>query len=191
VRIGVLALQGSFAEHSAALVDLGVEPVPVRLPQQIDGLEGLIFPGGESTAIARLIDRWELREPLRWAIRKGLPTYGTCAGLILLAKDLEGGGPSPLGLLDVGVRRNAFGRQLESFEQDIEIDALEGGPFRAIFIRAPVIHWAAEHVRVLARLDGGRIVAAQQQNILVTAFHPELTADRRVHAYFVAMAGGV
>lgn len=188
-RIGVLALQGDFLEHGQVLRRLGARPVEVRRPHHLEGLQGLILPGGESTAIARLMDAFGLREPLRRLAGEGLPIWGTCAGLILLAKRLREDRPTPLGLMDIRVARNAFGRQAESFETDLEVQGLEGGPFRAVFIRAPVVLETGPQVEVLARLPDGTPVAVRQGNLLGTAFHPELTDDLRFHRLFLRLCG--
>ncbi|MCB0217129.1 MAG: pyridoxal 5'-phosphate synthase glutaminase subunit PdxT [Chloroflexi bacterium] len=184
LHIGVLALQGDFAEHARMLAGLGAQPVEVRLPEQLAGLQGLIIPGGESTTIGKLAVAYALVQPIRAAIASGLPVWGTCAGLILLA---EGAGHDQplLGGLDLTVARNAFGRQVDSFETPLTIAGLEGPPFTAVFIRAPVVERVGPDVAVLARLDDGRIVAVRQQRLLGTAFHPELTGDSRLHALFL------
>jgi pyridoxal 5'-phosphate synthase pdxT subunit len=188
MQIGVLALQGAFVEHIAMLRRLGVDAVPVRLPTELDGLAGIVIPGGESTAIGKLMDTYGLAEPLRERIAAGLPAYGTCAGMILMAASIDGGaaGQATLGGMDIAVRRNAFGRQLDSFERDVAIPELGDEPFHAVFIRAPAITHAGPGVHVLARLDDGAIVAAQQGSQLVSAFHPELGGDTRLHAHFAA-----
>lgn len=187
-RVGVLALQGAFVEHEAVLQALGVEVVEVRLPQQLDGLQGLIIPGGESTTIGKLAVSYGLVEPIRQMAAQGLPLWGTCAGMILLAKDIGGLDQPLLGLMDIVVRRNAFGRQVDSFVEDIDVPALgSGGPFPAVFIRAPRIERVGPGVEVLARLPEGAIVAARQGRLLVTAFHPELTRDDRFHRYFLGL----
>jgi 5'-phosphate synthase pdxT subunit len=186
-RIGVLALQGDFAEHMAAFARLGVEAVEVRLPAQLEGLDALVVPGGESTTIARLLQIYELDEPIRRAGRAGLPIWGTCAGAIVLARQADLDRPT-LGLMDIAVRRNAFGRQVDSFEEDLVVKGIDGGPFHAVFIRAPVIESAGPGVEVLARLPDGAIVAAREGALLATAFHPELTPDTRFHALVVEMA---
>jgi 5'-phosphate synthase pdxT subunit len=183
-RIGVLALQGDFAEHAAMLRQVGVEPVEVRLPDQLAGLDGLIIPGGESTTMARLLDAYELLEPLRTLTRDGLPTWGTCAGAIILAERAPGLDRPNLGVMDIGVQRNAFGSQVDSFETALDVDKLDGEPYRAIFIRAPIVTETGPDVEVLARLDDGTVVAAQQGHLLATSFHPELTEDTRMHRYF-------
>jgi 5'-phosphate synthase pdxT subunit len=187
--IGVLALQGDFAEHINVLRGIGLEAVEVRLPSQLDGIDALIIPGGESTTITRLLDIYELREPIRRLGERGLPIWGTCAGAIVLAKQASDLDRPNLGLMDIDVRRNAFGRQVDSFEADLELAGVEGPPFHAVFIRAPVIERAGEGVDVVAMLDDGSIVAARQGRLLATSFHPELTADDRVHRLFVRMIG--
>lgn len=188
MNIGVLALQGAFAEHVSTLRSIGVEAVEVRLPQQLVSVDGLIIPGGESTTIRRLIDRWGLREPILDLAGRGAPVFGTCAGMIVLATDLADGEPPVLPLLDVTVERNAFGRQLESFETELEVPLLGSTPVHAIFIRAPIIERAGPDVDVLARLADGRIVAVRQANVLATAFHPELAGETRFHRLLATMA---
>lgn len=184
--IGVLALQGAFIEHEKALRQLGVETRQVRLPQHLDGLDGLIIPGGESTTIGKLATTYSLMEPLR-SYAKDKPTWGTCAGMIFLAKELGHNQQPILGLMDITVDRNAFGRQINSFEADLDIPVIGDEPFHAVFIRAPVVTSAGEDVHVLSALDDGRIVAAQQGHLMATAFHPELTNDLRLHRYFLNM----
>jgi 5'-phosphate synthase pdxT subunit len=188
MRIGVLAVQGAFAEHVATLGAIGVEGVEVRLPADLDGVSGLILPGGESTAQRRLIDRWGLRQPILDLARGGAPIFGTCAGMILLARGNVDGDEAVLPLLDVDVRRNAFGRQLDSFEADIAVPMLGDRPVHAVFIRAPVIERTGPSVDVLARLDDGRIVAVRERNVLATAFHPELAGETRFHRLVATMA---
>ena len=189
-RIGVLALQGDVREHLAALAEQGAEAVAVRRPQELAGVDGLVLPGGESTTIVKLAARFDLLEPLRAAVRDGLPVYGSCAGMILLADRIidAPADQETIGGLDVTVRRNAFGRQVDSFESTIAFDVLEGGPVHAVFIRAPWVEKAGSAVEVLGRVVGGyadgRIVAVRQGNLVATSFHPELTGDRRVHAMF-------
>jgi 5'-phosphate synthase pdxT subunit len=180
-RIGVLALQGAVREHVEAIRDVGGEPVTVRLPEDLSGLDALILPGGESTTMRKLIDRYGLREPILAMARAGTPMLGTCAGMILLADRLTDGEEPILGLLDVAVERNAYGRQLDSFEADIEIPALGPDPVHGVFIRAPVVTQAGPGVEVLARDPEGRPIAVRQGRVLATAFHPELTRDRRFH----------
>jgi 5'-phosphate synthase pdxT subunit len=188
MRVGVLALQGAFREHREMLDRLGCEVVEVRLPEHLAGLDALILPGGESTTIGKLMAMYGLREPLRDFAASGRPVWGTCAGMILLARDVGRSQPL-LDLMDVRVRRNAFGRQLDSFETLLAFPALGEPPFPAIFIRAPLIESVGDEVMVLATLPDGTIVAARQGNLLATAFHPELTDDPRLHRYFLAMAG--
>lgn len=188
MKIGVLALQGAFIEHIAALRRLGVEAVEVRLPAHLEGLDGLIIPGGESTTIGKLLVRYDLIEPIRQLARSGRPILGTCAGMILLARDIEGSDQPRIGLMDIGVERNAFGRQVDSFETRLAFDEVSGEPFPGIFIRGPLITRVGEGVRVLARLEDGTVVAAQQDNLLALAFHPELTSDPRLHEYFLQLA---
>lgn len=190
MKIGVLGLQGDYLEHHQVLRRLGVETVDVRLPRHLEGISGLIIPGGESTTIGALAERYGLLEPIRRLAAEGLPIWGTCAGMIFLAKDV--GRPQPvLGLMDLRVRRNAFGRQIDSFETDLEVPALarlgDPRPFHAVFIRAPLIEDVGPSVEVLARLEDGAIVAAQQGHLLATAFHPELTGDTRFHQYFLEL----
>lgn len=185
MKIGVLALQGAFVEHIAMLRALGAEAVPVRLPEALDGLDGLIIPGGESTAIGKLMVGYALIEPLRTLIDDGLPVYGTCAGMILLARDTDGTEQPLLGSMDIVVKRNAFGRQLQSFEQELAVPLLGDALFHAVFIRAPAIEHVGPDVSVLATLDDETIVAAEQEALLVTAFHPELAGDTRLHAHFL------
>jgi 5'-phosphate synthase pdxT subunit len=191
MRIGVLALQGAFIEHEQMLQRLGVEAVEVRLPQDLAGCAGVIIPGGESTTIGKLAVQYHLIEPLRELARSGKPLWGTCAGLIFMAKDVQRDQPL-LGLMDVTVQRNAFGRQVDSFEANISIKGVDGDkPFHAIFIRAPLIEAVGQGVDVLARVEKDSeavIVAAQQGNLLVTSFHPELSNDDRFHRYFLKMA---
>ena len=187
MRIGVLALQGAFVEHMAMLRRLGVEAVPVRLPEGLEGLDGVVIPGGESTTIGKLMVAYGLLEPLRRTIEAGTPVYGTCAGMILLARDIGTAAQPILGAMDIVVKRNAFGRQLDSFEQEIAVPELGAQPFHAIFIRAPAIERVGPRARPLARLDDGTIVAAQQGHMLATAFHPELSHDTRLHEHFVAL----
>lgn len=186
MKIGVLALQGAFREHIEALQKLGVETVEVRLPEQLEGLDGLIIPGGESTAIGKLAAKYGLQDAIQHYAGTGRPVYGTCAGMILLSKDVGRDQPL-LGLMNVKVERNAFGRQIESFETDLDIPALGDKPFPGVFIRAPKIESVGEGVQVLAKLQDGTPVAARQDNMLVTAFHPELTEDLRFHRYFLAL----
>jgi 5'-phosphate synthase pdxT subunit len=190
MRIGVLALQGSFVEHSKILRDLGIETVEVRLPAELEGLDGLIIPGGESTTIGKLAVEYGLMEPLR-SFAADKPVWGTCAGMIFMAKDIGEDEPL-LAIMDIVVRRNAFGRQIDSFVTEISAPELTNGdtdPFLAVFIRAPVLveAKASAGATVVARLEDGSAVAARQGHWLVTAFHPELTNDSRFHRYFIEM----
>ena len=192
MRIGVLAAQGAFAEHIAILHQLEVEALPVRLPSELGGLDGLIIPGGESTSISKLMLDYDLVSEIKNLAENGLPIFGTCAGMILLAKEILEPDVEPLGLLAITVRRNAFGRQKESFETELAIPALGKKPFPGVFIRAPIIERANSKVEILARLDNGTGVAARQGRLLASAFHPELTDDPRFHQYFLdIVAGGV
>ena|SRR5581483_8470410 len=196
-KIGVLALQGDFREHIYMLRELGAEAVEVRLPEQLRDLDGLIIPGGESTTIGKIATQYGLIEPIRDMVAQGKPVWGTCAGMIVLAKDVGMAGHSrmrqPLvGVMDVKVKRNAFGRQVESFETDLDVPEINNGdngaehrPFHAIFIRAPLMESVGNGVKVLAKLEDGTIVAARQGNLLATSFHPELTHDSRFHKYFL------
>ncbi len=190
MRIGVLAAQGAFAEHISILRLLNVGAVPVRLPGELAGLDGLIIPGGESTTISRLMRDYSLMTEIRSLIKDGLPVFGTCAGMILLAKDVPDDRVEPLGLMDIKVKRNAFGRQRESFETDLSIPVLGEEPFHGIFIRAPAIEQTMDGVEVLSRLDDGTAVAARQRKVVVCAFHPELTDDLRFHKYFLDVISG-
>jgi pyridoxal 5'-phosphate synthase pdxT subunit len=202
--IGVLALQGDVREHLSALTDCGVRAVPVRRPAELDAVDGLVLPGGESTTMSRLLETFELLEPVRARIADGMPAYGSCAGMILLARQVLDGRADQrqLGGLDVVVRRNAFGRQVDSFETDLALVGLEGGPVHAVFIRAPWVESVGPDVEVLATVPGslqrepeagaaeGRIVAVRQGMVLATAFHPELTGDGRVHRLFCDLVRG-
>lgn len=186
-RVGVLALQGDFREHAAVLTGLGADVSLIRRPSELTGIDGLVLPGGESSVMDKLARSFDLAGPLREAITAGLPVYGTCAGLILLADRILDGiaGQQSLGGLDVSVRRNAFGSQLDSFETDLSIPVLGDPPVRAVFIRAPVVEAAGPSVAPLASLPDGRMVAVEQGNLLGTSFHPEVTGDTRFHAYFL------
>ncbi|HZE49793.1 MAG TPA: pyridoxal 5'-phosphate synthase glutaminase subunit PdxT [Jatrophihabitantaceae bacterium] len=193
VKIGVLALQGDVREHLAALTAAGVEAMPVRRPDELAAVDGLVLPGGESTTIAKLARTFDLIEPLRARIKDGLPVYGSCAGLILLADRIVDGtsDQETFGGLDVTVRRNAFGRQVDSFEEDVTIDGLSGGPVHAVFIRAPWVESVGPAATALAAVTtgpaAGKVVAVRQRQLLATSFHPELMGDGRVHAYFCDM----
>ena len=191
MRIGVLALQGDVREHLRALAGSGAEPVPVRRPSELESVDGLVIPGGESTTMAKLAVAFDLLEPLRKRIAVGMPAYGSCAGMILLADRVLDGveGQQTLGGLDVTVRRNAFGRQVDSFEETLALTGVPGGPFHAVFIRAPWVESVGPDVEVLGTVEAGpaagRIVAVRQGGLLATSFHPELAGDARVHALFV------
>ena len=190
MKIGVLASQGAFVEHIDMLRQLKVDTLPVRLPKELAGLDGLIIPGGESTSISKLMLTYNLMDEVGNLARSGLPIFGTCAGMILLASKISDSDVVPLGLMDIVVGRNAFGRQRESFETEISIPVLGGKPFPAVFIRAPVIKQTNGKVEILARLADGTAVAARQAKLLVSAFHPELTSDLRFHQYFLNIVAG-
>jgi len=189
--VGVLAVQGDVREHLAALTAAGAAVRTVRRPAELEGLAGIVLPGGESTTIDKLTRAFDLRDPLREKLAAGLPAYGSCAGMILLADRLVDAAPGQqtFGGLDITVRRNAFGGQIESFEEDLDLAGLEGGPVRAVFIRAPWVEQIGPGVEVLAALQhgrlAGRIVAVRQGNLLATSFHPEISGDQRVHRLFV------
>ena len=188
MNVGVLALQGAFIEHERVLRDLGHDVTQVRLPRQLDAIDRLIIPGGESTTIGKLLVAYRLIEPIQERARREMPIWGTCAGLILLARQITEGRPAgqpALALMDITARRNAFGRQLDSFEADLAVKELGDRPFRAVFIRAPSIDAVGKNVDALATLDDGRTVAARQGRLLATAFHPELTGDDRFHRLFL------
>ena len=186
MRVGVFALQGDVREHLHALTSLNVEAIEVRSEQQLASVDGLILPGGESTTISKLIDIFELRTPLLAAINKELPIYGTCAGMIMLANEVldAASGQQSLRAMDISVRRNAFGSQLDSFEAELEF---AGSTVRAAFIRAPIVERVGEGVEVLSKLPSGAVVAVREGSLLATSFHPELTGDTRVHEYFLDM----
>ncbi len=188
MKTGVLALQGAYVEHMQALQKLDINPVAVRLPVHLSGLDALIIPGGESTTIYKLMHDYDLIKPLQELGRAGMPMWGTCAGMVLLARYAVDGSVSTLGLMDIRVRRNAFGRQIDSFETPLPVRVLGKEPFPAVFIRAPLIHQVGPEVEVLARLPNRQIMAARQGKLLVCAFHPELTGDLRFHRYFVDFA---
>ncbi|GAA4147235.1 pyridoxal 5'-phosphate synthase glutaminase subunit PdxT [Leifsonia shinshuensis] len=186
-RVGVLALQGDFREHLAVLRGLGADAVPVRRAEELEDIDGLVIPGGESSVMDKLSRAFGVAEPLKAAIAAGLPVYGTCAGLIMLADAIVDGiaGQESLGGLDVAVRRNAFGSQVDSFETDLNIPQLGDEPVHAVFIRAPIVESVGEQATVLARVPDGRVVAVEQGDLLGTSFHPEITGDTRFHAYFL------
>jgi pyridoxal 5'-phosphate synthase pdxT subunit len=187
-QVGVLALQGDFREHIAVLKSLGADAVGVRRPAELAEVSGLIIPGGESSVMDKLSRLFGLAEPLRAAIASGLPVWGTCAGLIMLADTVLDGieGQESLGGLDIAVRRNAFGSQLDSFETDLDIPVVGAPAVHAVFIRAPIVETTAANVTTLAALSDGRIVAVEQGNLLGTSFHPEMTGDTRFHEYFLS-----
>ena len=185
MKIGVLAVQGDFAEHLAVLRKLGVDGQEVRLPEHLKGMDGLIIPGGESTTLGRLMSIYHFREPIEQMARQGKSIWGTCAGMIMMAHEITEEDPVPLQLVDIGVHRNAFGRQVDSFEQDLEIAGFDHVPFHGIFIRSPVINRVGRDVKVLAALSEDQPVAVRQGCMLATAFHPELTNDTRFHRLFL------
>ncbi len=188
VRIGVLALQGAFAEHVAVLRQIGVEPVLVRLPSDLDDVAGLILPGGESTTMRKLIDEWGLRQPILDLASKGAPIFGTCAGMILLSSEITDGDAPVFPLLDISVKRNAFGRQLESFESELDVPVLGDQKVKAVFIRAPIVERVGPSVDVMAQLEDGRVVAVRKGQVIATAFHPELAGETRFHRLVATMA---
>ncbi len=190
-KVGVLALQGDFREHLAVLRGLGAEARPVRRPEELEGIDGLVIPGGESTVIDKLSRAFGVAEPIKAAIADGLPVYGTCAGLIMLADTVRDRieGQQSFGGLDVVVRRNAFGTQLDSFETDLDIPELGDEPVHAVFIRAPIVEEVGQKAHALAELEDGRVVAVEQGNLLGTSFHPEVTGDDRFHRYFLRKLG--
>lgn len=187
--IGVLALQGDFREHINTLTSLGVDSIEVRTVADLEKSTGLIIPGGESTAIQKLAMNFGLLEPIRSAIRDGLPTFGTCAGLIMLADEILDGIPGQVGFggLDISVRRNAFGNQLDSFETQLTFEGISGSKIEAAFIRAPIVERVGEGVQILSKLDDGRVVAVRNETIIGISFHPEISGEKRVHEYFVGM----
>ena len=185
MEVGVLALQGDFAEHIAVLKRLGVTGREIRLPEQLEDMNGLIIPGGESTTLSRLMSIYSMREPIERMSHQGKAIWGTCAGMIMVAQEITEEDPVPLKLMDIGVLRNGFGRQVDSFEQDLQVIDLGPTPFHGVFIRAPVITRVGREVKVMATLPDGQPVAVRQGNLLATSFHPELTADNRLHQYFL------
>jgi len=190
--VGVLALQGDFLEHLQALRRVGVEAKEVRLPRELEEVDGLIIPGGESTTIARLMKIYDLAEPIKRQAQAGFPIFGTCAGMIVVAQNILDSDQLSLDLIDIDVKRNAFGRQVDSFEMDLPVKDLGKEPFHTVFIRAPIIQRTGPEVEVIAQLPDGTPVAAKQGNVMVSSFHPELTDDPRFHVYFASMinAGG-
>jgi 5'-phosphate synthase pdxT subunit len=187
MKVGVLALQGTFIEHIGILRQLGVEAPPIRLPHELDTLDGLIIPGGESTTMLRLMESFGLIQPIREMAKDGFAIWGTCAGMVLLAKSISDYEMETLGLMDMKIRRNAFGSQIDSFEVDLEIPLVGEEPFHAVFIRAPIVKKAEPGIKILSRLPDGTIVAAKQNRLLACAFHPEFTDDLRFHSYFLNM----
>jgi 5'-phosphate synthase pdxT subunit len=186
VKVGVLALQGDVERHVAVLAELGAHPVEVRVPDQLAGVDALVVPGGESTTMSTLLASSGLFDPIAARLREGMPAFGTCAGMILLASDVLDGRPDQrsFGAIDLAVRRNAFGRQVDSFEADLDVDGVSGGPVHAVFIRAPYVERAGDGVDVLASVDGHPVVC-RQGPVLVSAFHPELSGDARLHDLFL------
>ena len=185
--IGVLAIQGDFLEHRQMLERLGSVVLEVRTRNELDKVDGLIIPGGESTTIVQLLDIFDMRDHLVNLVKNGMPIWGTCAGMIVLANSLTDRRPNPLKLMDINVTRNAFGRLVDSFEADLEIDEVDGQSYKAIFIRAPIVNSVGPNVRVISRLNDGRPVAVRENHMLATAFHPELTLDHRIHQMFLGM----
>ncbi|MGH2808237.1 MAG: pyridoxal 5'-phosphate synthase glutaminase subunit PdxT [Actinomycetota bacterium] len=190
MKVGVLGLQGDVREHVAALDRAGASPVVVKKPDELAAIDGLVMPGGESTTIGKLLDRFGLLEPLTARAHDGMPIYGTCAGAILLARDIVGPQDAPhrVPVMDIAVRRNAYGRQVDSFEVDLDVDGMDE-PFRAVFIRAPAIERIGDAVEVLAEVDGAPVMV-REGRFLASTFHPEMTGDNRVHSLFVSMVGG-
>jgi pyridoxal 5'-phosphate synthase pdxT subunit len=185
-KVGVLALQGDVREHSAALAELGAHPVPVRRPEDLSGVDALVLPGGESTTMSLLLQSSGLYEPVAARLAEGMPAFGTCAGMILLAGDVLDGRPDQrsFGVIDIAVRRNAFGRQVDSFEAPLDVAGIDGGPVDAVFIRAPFVERAGAEVEVLALVDGHPVLC-RQGSVLASSFHPELSDDLRVHELFL------
>jgi len=189
LRIGVLALQGDFEKHAQMMARIpNVHAQPVKTAESVDLCDGLIIPGGESTTVGKLMDRYGVDAAIRRNVGRGMAVFGTCTGMILLAKEIEGSDQPRLGLMDITVRRNAFGRQIDSFEADLDVEVIDGSPVRAVFIRAPFVTEVRGDAKVLARLATGEIVMVRQGNLLAAAFHPELTDDTRVHEYFAEIA---
>lgn len=184
--VGILALQGAFLEHARAVAACGARAVEIRKPEQLDGCDALIIPGGESTAIGKLMIQFGLFEPVRRFGADGRPIFGTCAGMVLLAKEIEDSAQPRLGLIDIAVKRNAFGRQVDSFEADVHVPVLGEAPVRGVFIRAPYVTAVGRGVETLAGFDG-KVVLVRQGRLLAAAFHPELTTDTRLHAYFLGL----
>ena len=189
-KVGVLAIQGDFAEHCKIFADLGVQAPEIRLPDQLDDVGGLVIPGGESTTITKLMDIYGLVDPIKRFVQSGRPLWGTCAGMIVSSRHVVGDILVPMDLIDLDVRRNAFGSQIDSFEADLPVPAIGYPPFHAVFIRAPWIERIGPGVELISRLKDGTPVAARQNNVLVTSFHPELTEDTRFHKMFLQMCQG-
>ena len=188
LRIGVLAIQGDFLEHGKMLEAISIDWREVRLPDQLEGLDGLIIPGGESTTIVQLMDIYGFRDAIKRKSREGMAVWGTCAGMIVIARKLLDRRPEPLGLMDIEVSRNAFGRQVDSFETDIQVSSIEGDPIHAIFIRAPVVTDVGPEVEIIAKVEDGKPVAVTQGKLMATSFHPELTSDTRMHELFCRLS---
>lgn len=186
MKVGVLALQGAFREHKRMLEVCGCDVIEVRKEEELNQVQGLVIPGGESTTIGKLMVDFNLLDKIQAKINSGMPVFGTCAGLIVLAKDIPGSNQPRLGVMDIVAKRNAFGRQVDSFEADLRVPEIGAEPIKAVFIRAPYIEEAGPNVNVLSAIEG-KIVLARQDNMLVCAFHPELTDDKRIHEYFISM----
>ena len=186
--IGVLALQGDFAEHLQMFRKIGINAIEVRKVQQLSEIDGLVIPGGESTTIVKLLTRFDFIDQLREKVNDGMALWGTCAGMIVIARELADPYPIPLNLINISVARNYFGRQVDSFEAELHIDGIEGDPMRAVFIRAPIVQTIGEEVMQIASTDDGQAVAVKKDRILATSFHPELTSDTRLHALFLELA---
>lgn len=189
MKIGVLALQGAVQEHMESLSHCNVEAITVRTREELESVDGLIIPGGESTTVGKLLERFDLMNLLRERAQKGMPVWGTCTGMILLAKDIVGSEQARIGLMDITVLRNAFGRQVDSFETTLSVEGIEGDPVHAVFIRGPLVQSVKPNVQVLAKFED-KIVMVRQGNLLASSFHPELTEDTRVHQYFADMVAG-
>jgi 5'-phosphate synthase pdxT subunit len=187
LKIGILAVQGDFAEHKLMLTNLDIDAVEIRLPGQLEDIDGLIIPGGESTTIAQLLDIFDIKNSIITKAKSGMPIWGTCAGMIMLANSLTDKRPTPLKLMNTVVSRNAFGRQIDSFEENIEIKAIGHPKYRGIFIRAPMFIQIGESVEVLGKLNDDNPVLVREKNLLASSFHPELTPDTRIHEYFIKM----
>ena len=187
LKIGILAVQGDFAEHKLMLTNLDIDAVEIRLPGQLEDIDGLIIPGGESTTIAQLLDIFDIKNSIITKAKSGMPIWGTCAGMIMLANSLTDKRPTPLKLMNTVVSRNAFGRQIDSFEENIEIKAIGHPKYRGIFIRAPMFIQIGESVEVLGKLNDDNPVLVREKTLLASSFHPELTPDTRIHEYFIKM----